>query len=198
MEFLSLIETATICLFYGFVATCAVMAILYLILSAFNVSVRGLRFYVCGVLLFIMLNIQLSLLIGAVQAKGAIDAIEIHLTQLMEKMLAPVSISATESQYLLDDAIDKNPLLGVFVDTCNFAECSSENIATVMADSLRGYLSDYIWHRVLWSLLLIVLACAIVVLFSKVNTGTAHTGRRTVSSRSNHHRTQNSHSHRRY
>lgn len=171
MEYIELFTISTSCLLYGFVATVIIMTVLYLVLHTINTSfAKGLPFYIAGAFLFILLNIQLSMLIGAVHAKGAIDAIEIHLTQLMEHELQPVEISATDSQYILDDIISKNPLIGVFVDTCNFAGHTTIDIAETMADTLRSYLTKYIWHRVLWSLLFIVVACGIAILFSKNQT----------------------------
>ena len=59
--FFSIVETAVSSIFYGVMATCAVMAILYLILKSVDRSiVKSLAFYLTGIVLAILLIIQCS------------------------------------------------------------------------------------------------------------------------------------------
>ena len=50
--------------------------------------VRTIPFFITGVVLAVLLTIQSSLLIGAVKAKGMVDAAEIYITQLTENVAA--------------------------------------------------------------------------------------------------------------
>ena len=168
MNFLSLLTTATSCVFYGIVATMVIMTILYFVLRLWDDGiVRSIHFYITGFILFILLTIQLSLLIGAIEARNLTGWVEISVTQMMEGKTG--IISATDSQAILDNLISRSPIIGIYVDTCNFAGNDTYTIATAIVDTLRSVLNKYIFHRVLWSVAFIVLACVIAALFAKGN-----------------------------
>ena len=83
--FFSLFSTAFSSVFYGIVVTVTVMALLYFALKSVSKGiVQTPIFFVTGIVLAVLLAIQSTLLIGALEAKDATDAAELYLNQLLE------------------------------------------------------------------------------------------------------------------
>lgn len=162
MIFFELFSTAFMSIFYGVVIASAFMALLYFLLKQLQKGiVESVPFYVTGVVLFFLLSIQLSMMMGAFEAKSYIDGMEITVSQMVEGVSGVVS--AQESQEILNEVLDENPLFGVFVDTCNFSGNDVTNLPQVMADSFRDVLNSFIWRRFWWSLCSVVVAVLIAI-----------------------------------
>lgn len=162
MMFFELFSTGFSCIFYGMVITAALMAILYFLLRQLNRGiVESIPFYITGVILFILLTIQLSLMCGAIEVKGYVDATEVYVTQLVEGLSGV--LTANESQQILDKVTEENPLLGVYFNICNFAGTEIQDLPSRMAEVFRDNLNTYIWHRVFWSLGITVVGVVIAI-----------------------------------
>lgn len=168
MIFFSLITTAISSVFYGFIVTLVIMAILYVVLKSLGKGiVQTIPFYVTGVVLAILLIIQTSLMIGAMQAKDAADSAEIYMEQLLEG--AEGIVSAQDSQAILDKVTEEFPIIGTYLGIANFSGHEISDLAESMHETMTEYLNSYIWHRVWWILGIIVVAVIIVCLFDKPN-----------------------------
>ena len=163
MTFFSLISTALSSIFYGIIVTAVIMAILYVILKALS---RGIVqtpvFFITGVVLAILLVIQTSLMIGAMQAKDAADSAEIYLSQLLEDSYG--TVDAQDSQRILDKITEEFPIIGTYLGLANFSGHDVSELAESMHETMISYLNSYIWHRVWWTLGLIITACVVVIL----------------------------------
>ena len=165
MTFFSLITTAFSCILYGIIATAVVMAILYAVLRSLS---RGIVqtpvFYITGVILAILLVVQFSMMIGAMQAKGAVDEAEAYLTQLVEEKQAIVS---TESGRQAIEAIKEQfPIIGNYIDSAGLSDLEISELPEAMHEEMAGYLKSFIWHRVWWIVGIIIAACIIVIYFA--------------------------------
>ncbi|MCQ2132011.1 MAG: hypothetical protein MJY90_01600 [Bacteroidaceae bacterium] len=164
------------------------MAILYFVLRLWDDGiVRSIPFYITGCILSVLLTVQFSLMIGAIETKNLADGVEISINQLMEGETG--IISANDSQAILNYLISRSPIIGIYVDTCDFTGNDTTTIATAMADTLRSVLNKYIFHRILWCVTFIVLACIIAALFAKGNVKQQkrHRGHNAPSRRQRHH-----------
>lgn len=168
MTFISLFNTAISSILNGIVVTAAIMAILYFVLKSLSRNmVRTPIFYIAGIVTALLLVVQISLMIGAIQAKGAADAAQIHLSQLLENRYG--TVGANESQQVMDSVTETFPIIGVFVNIADFSGQEYSNLAEAMHETIISYLNTYIWHRVLWTLFIIVVACLIVMMYDKRN-----------------------------
>ena len=172
MVFFSLITTAFSSIFYGIVVTAVIMAILYAVLKSLSKGiVLSVPFHVTGVVLAILLIVQCSLMIGAIQAKDAVDSAEIYLNQLLEDKYG--TISAQDSQKVMDAITENFPIIGNFIDIADFSGHDISELPEVMHESMESYLNSYIWHRVWWILGIVVMACVIVIIFAPARKSTA-------------------------
>lgn len=166
MTFISLITTAFSSVFYGVIVTAVVMAILYVLLKMLNDGiVQSIPFYVTGVVLAILLIIQCSLMIGAIQAKDATKSVEIYLSQMVEESSG--TVSAQDSQEIMDAITENFPIIGSFIDIADFSGHDISDLPEVMRNSMEEFLSTYIWHRVWWILGVSATACLIAICFRK-------------------------------
>lgn len=188
MNFFLLFADAFSCILYGAVATAVIMAILYFILKTLGEGiVRTPVFYITGIVLAVLLLIQTSLMIGAIQAKDTADSALIYMRQLLENSSGIVG--ANESQRVLDAVTEEFPIIGVYLGIADFSGHTVSDLAESIHETMVDYLNTYIWHRVWWILGMIVVACVIVVLFEKNNVSThTHVRRRVSSSEVVHHR----------
>lgn len=168
MTFFSLLTTGIFCIFYGFVTTTAVMAILYAILRSVSKSiVKSIPFYVTGVVLATLLIIQFSLLIGAMEARCEVESAKIYLSQMLENHTG--IIGKQDSQRILDAVNDNFPIISSYIGLADFSGHDISEVAEPLTDSMDSYLSAYIWHRVFWILGIIVVSIVIVMLFDRPN-----------------------------
>ena len=164
--FFSIVETAVSSIFYGVMATCAVMAILYLILKSVDRSiVKSLAFYLTGIVLAILLFIQFSLMSGAYQAKGAADSAINYLNQLSEEHDGALGINDIKQG--LDSVLEEYPILGTFVDITNYSEQELSDLTETIHKTLSDHINTYIWHRVLWIIGFVIVGCTITVLLNR-------------------------------
>lgn len=165
MVFFSLITTAFSSIFYGIIVTAVIMALLYVILKGLSKGiVQTPVFFVTGVVLAILLIVQTSLMIGAIQAKDAVDSAEIYLNQLLENSYG--TIGAQDSQRVLDAVTNEFPIIGSFFGVADFSGHDASDLAESMHETMIDNLNSYIWHRVWWILGIIAIACVIVIAFA--------------------------------
>lgn len=166
MTFFSLISTAFSSIFYGIVVTAIVMAILYAVLRSLSKGiVQTPVFFITGVVLAVLLVIQFSLMIGAMQAKDAADSAELYLNQLLENSYG--TISAQDSQRVLDAVTGEFPLISTYIGIVDLSGNDVHKLPSAMHETMIDFLNSYIWHRVWWILGIIVVAFVIVVCFEK-------------------------------
>lgn len=184
MIFFTLISTAFSSIFYGVIITVVIMAILYALLRAISKGiVQSIPFYITGVVMAILLIIQLSLMIGAIQAKSAADSAEIYTSQLLEN--ASGVVGAQDSQRVLETIREEFPIIGAYIGVADFSGTNVSDLAESMHNTIVDYLNTYIWHRVWWTLGILVVACVVVVMFGKPATemGTARRSNRSERQR---------------
>ena len=187
MIFFSLLTTAFSSVFYGIVVTAVIMALLYVILKAISRSiVQTPVFLITGVVLAVLLVIQCSLMIGAMQAKDAADSAEIYMSQMLENSYG--TVSAQDSQRVLDAVNNEFPLIGNYIGIVDFSGNDVADLPSAMHDKMIEFLNSYIWHRVWWILGISFVACIVVALFDKPNNRSAQRRRRASLYENEHHR----------
>ena len=166
MIFFSLISTAFSSIFYGLIATIAIIAIIYFALKAFNPGiVQTPVFYITGALLVILLLIQTSLMFGAMQAKDTADTAQQYISGLIENYQGIAN--AEESRQAIDAIADEFPIIGNFVDLTAFYGQEIADLPASIHATVTNYLNYYIWHRIWWMLGVIIVSCLTIILFSK-------------------------------
>lgn len=183
MIFFSLITTALSSVFYGIIATLVIMAVLYIALMLVSKTVvQTPAFYVVGAVMAVLLLIQTTLLIGAVEAQDAADE-AFELTNQVVDTSAGV-IDNENVQQMLDAVNEQYPILQNFVDLSEFSTDGVTNLADAMHLQVTDYLDSFIWHRVWWILGVIIVGCTVVIVLDKPGSaGGGRFARDTLASR---------------
>ena len=119
------------------------------------------------------------MLIGAFQAKDAVDSAKIYIEQLVEGYDGIVS--AQDSQRILESVNEQFPVIGSFIGIANFSGNDVSNLAESMHETMISFLNSYIWHRIWWIWGIIVVACLIVMMFDKRSPATGRPKRKASS-----------------
>lgn len=166
MTFFSLITTAFSSIFYGLLATAAVMAVLYLLLTAISNSIKEQpSFYFVGGGLALLLFVQLTLMIGAMQARDLVDDAALMVKQAVNGVYGHMDMSS--SQQVMDVITEHYPVIGSYFDIADFSGASVDELPECVEATLGEAFSAYIWRRVWWALGITVAAVAIVIFMDK-------------------------------
>ena len=151
------------------------MALIYVLLKSLSKGiVQTPVFFVTGVVLAILLTIQFSLMIGAIQAKDAVDSAEIYLNQLLENAYG--TVGAQDSQKILDAVTEEYPIIGSYIGVANFSGNDVTQLSEAMHETMISFLNSYIWHRVWWILGLISVGCLIAIIYDRGYRPNSHSG----------------------
>lgn len=116
-----------------------------------------------GVILFFFLSFQSILLCGAITIKSYSDDVEIYIDEIVRNVPRSEHFSIEDSQYILDCISEEWPLVGYYVNLADFHGHTSDTIAEAMVDELRSYMNWFIFRRICWSLLFVIVAAIIVI-----------------------------------
>jgi len=164
MIFFSLISSAFSSIFYGVIITVVIMAILYAVLKYINDGiVRSVPFFATGVVLAVLLIIQCSLMVGAIQAKGTVEAAQIYLRQMSEDYSG--TVGAQDSQEIFDQVTERFPLIGTFIGYTDFSGYKISELPEVIAGTVNDYFTSFIWHRILWIIGFVFIGCLVPMLY---------------------------------
>ena len=183
MIFFSLITTALSSVFYGIIATLVIMGVLYIALMLVcKTVVQTPAFYVVGAVMAVLLLIQTTLLIGAVEAQDAADDAFEFTSQVVDTSLGVVDNE--NIQQVLDSVNEQYPILQNFIDLSEFSTEGVTNLTDAMHQQVTDYLDSFIWHRVWWILGVIIVGCTVVIVLDKPGSaGGGRFARDTLASR---------------
>lgn len=125
--------------------------------------------FLIGGILFFFLAFQSILLCGAVTIKSYCDDVEQAINLMVSEVPEDVQLTQEDSQAILDEISREWPLVGYYVGMADFRGHTSANIAEAMADELNSFMNRFIWRRIGWSLLMIVIGAVIVIKTISIN-----------------------------
>jgi len=131
-----------------------------------------------GLVLTILLIFRLVPMCGAIALKWKCDDVKEWLdTEVVhpESYDTPRAISAEESEQLIEELIERYPIVDTFVGSGLFEGYDTSNISEAISDTLDSFLTPFVWKAVLWSLAYVIIAAAIVVYTMKVKRDMSYT-----------------------
>lgn len=129
--------------------------------------------YLIGAVLFLMLAVQCTLIVGSLKVIDTVDEYEALFTEIVDNLYDGCEeVSALASDDVVKEAIDRFPLLGHYIGGGNFEGYNARELPTVMAEELRSYMRGYIVRRLLWCLGFVVVAGILGILSLSKRTGT--------------------------
>lgn len=165
------------------VITIVTMILLYCLLLAIGKHfVKGIPFYVAGIMLFIMLIYQNILMVSAFQAGNLIDDFYVKAQSVIQ--VAQTGIGRVEDcQTSLDEIMSEFPLLLPFVDTANNDVADMQEWVESTTEGLHSSVRWFIFRRFIWAFVFILLSMTIAILFSKKSTNYCSDNRNRTNAR---------------
>ena len=151
-------------LFWGILLTLLGIFLLYFLIRSWFVhrTFTPLSFIVGGIL-FLFLAFQSVLLCGAITIKSYSEDVKRAIDVWVQDIPESVQFTQQDSQVILDNISEEWPLVGYFVNMADFSGPTSANIAEAMTDELCSYMNWFIFRRVAWSVLFVLLGTAGVI-----------------------------------
>lgn len=153
-------------LIIGVLVTLLLVGLMFFIVKGFfPQSTFSLLSIVVGIILTLFLGYRMVTMCGAISLKWMCDDFEVYVNSLIpdDVRQAAVPLSEGGANKFVSRAIDEFPILSQFVGSGTFIGTDTSNIAHVMAETLNGFLNQFIWKSLLWSLLYLIIASALVV-----------------------------------
>lgn len=138
-----------------------------------------------GIILFFFLSFHSILLCGAITIKSYCDDVEFYVNKLVQNIPSTQAISTEDSQVILDHISEEWPLVGYYVNMADFHGHTSDTIAEAMSDELRSYMNWFIFRRICWSLLFVVVGAVIVIKTISIRNDSNRNARRVGASSRN-------------
>lgn len=140
---------------------------------------------VVGIILFFFLSFQSILLCGAITIKSYCDDVEFYVNKLVQNIPSTQAFSTEDSLVILDHISEEWPLVGYYVNMADFQGHTSDTIAEAMSDELRSYMNWFIFRRICWSLLFVVVGAVIVIKTISIRNDSHRNARRVGASSGN-------------
>lgn len=137
---------------------------------------------VVGIILFFFLSFQSILLCGAITIKSYCDDVEFYVNELVQNIPSTQAFLTEDSQVILDHISEEWPLVGYYVGMADFHGHTSDTIAEAMSDELRSYMNWFIFRRICWSLLFVVVGAVIVIKTISIRNDSHRNARRVEAS----------------
>ena len=148
-----------------FIASLAIVGGIFCLVKASYPRISySILSYIVGVILWMFVFVQSILMYGALAAKSEID----YYTDIVQTQInkyyteTTVLLDNTGIQQLADEIKTYNPLIAQLVSEIELNSYDVEHIAETYTKEVRENLSWYIWKRIGWSSLFIVVGAIII------------------------------------
>lgn len=115
--------------------------------------------YLIGIVLFIFLAIQCTLISGSLKIIDTIDEYQSFFSNIVNDVYDGwEKVTETDADVVIQKAIDKYPLLSYYISGGEFSGYSARELPEAIADELRGTMWAYIGRRLLWCIGFVIAA----------------------------------------
>ena len=166
------------------ITICGIAAFFLLIKGWYKDRTFNLASAIVGVILFVLLCFQNILLCGAVHIKRMSTEFITSMTEYVQPWVQAGNdyMEASDvDDILFDELAEKYPIISCYLGGSEFTGFKASEIPQATVDELNSYFNWYIFRRVCWELLFVVVGAVIVI-----KTMERHYSRRRSDALANH------------
>ena len=120
--------------------------------------------YLIGLVLFILLSFQCTLIMGAIKIVNISDFYASEIQQLMRHYFHDnQEVTLQQSQQIIEGLVDAYPVLGHFFQSGEFTGYTAAELPEVMRAEMCSFLRWFIFRRLLWCLTFVILGAVGVI-----------------------------------
>ena len=119
---------------------------------------------VVGVLLFLLLAVQCTLIMGSLKVIEFSDYYEAQIERLVESRFSPTEyVSVRQSDDIVKEIIYEYPILQYYIGGGQFQGFQAHELPHAITTELRSFMRWYIFRRLMWCLGFAVVGAIIVI-----------------------------------
>lgn len=152
-------------LFWGVViALLSIGLFVFIITNWWKDAAFSVMSYVIGAVLFFLLSIQCTLIVGSLKIIDTTDEYEKYFTQIVGSMCKSwEQVSEAEVDEVFESALADYPLLRHYFGSATFIGYRAYELPAAMAAEMRSYMRAYIVRRLLWCLGFVLVASVLTI-----------------------------------
>lgn len=133
--------------------------------------------YLIGAVLFVLLAVQCTLIVGSLKVMDTVGEYEVMLTGIVDNLYEGYEeVPALASDDVIKQSIECFPLLGYYVGGGEFSGYTAKQLPAAIAEELRSFMCGYIVRRLLWCLAFVVIAGVLGIWSLSKHNGTTRLG----------------------
>ena len=152
-------------IFWGILITVVCMALFFFLIRGwYRNAVFTPISYVIGIILFLLLAFQCTMIVGAIKIIRISPYYEAQIQQMVNSHFpSDREVSKQESEQVIDWLVTEYPILQHYFDTGEFTGYTAQQLPTVMGAEIRSFLRFYILRRLLWCLGFVIVGAVLVI-----------------------------------
>lgn len=141
-------------LVWGVLIAVLCMALFILIVKGwFKDAMFSIWSYIIGIILFILLAFQCTMIVGSLKIIDTTDTYEAYFTEIVDNIYDGWEQVPTEqADIIIKKAIGEYPLLDYYIGGGDFSGFNAKQLPGAIAEELRSFMRAYITRRLLWCL----------------------------------------------
>ena len=147
-------------LVWGVLIAVLCMALFILIVKGwFKDAMFSIWSYIIGIILFILLAVQCTMIVGSLKIIDTTDTYEAYFTEIVDNIYDGWEQVPTEqADVIIKKAIGEYPLLDYYIGGGDFSGFNAKQLPGAIAKELRSFMRAYITRRLLWCLGFVLVA----------------------------------------
>ena len=147
-------------LVWGVLIAVLCMALFILIVKGwFKDAMFSIWSYIIGIILFILLAFQCTMIVGSLKIIDTTDTYEAYFTEIVDNIYDGWEQVPTEqADVIIKKAIGEYPLLDYYIGGGDFSGFNAKQLPGAIAKELRSFMRAYITRRLLWCLGFVLVA----------------------------------------
>ena len=172
-------------LVWGVLIAVLCMALFILIVKGwFKDAMFSIWSYIIGIILFILLAFQCTMIVGSLKIIDTTDTYEAYFTEIVDNIYDGWEQVPTEqADVIIKKAIGEYPLLDYYIGGGDFSGFNAKQLPGAIAEELRSFMRAYITRRLLWCLGFVLVAGVLGIITLDRQNNNCRTQRKTSKQR---------------
>ena len=165
MGFLDLLQFSLSSLFWGILITAVCLILFFILIRGWykNASFT-LVSYMIGVMLFFLLTIQCTLVMGAIKIINISDFYASEIQNVIQNHFYDnQEVTLQQSQQIIEGLVEAYPVLGHFFQSGEFIGYTAAELPEAMRTEMCYFLRWFIFRRLLWCLAFVIVGAIGVI-----------------------------------
>ena len=183
MGLLDLLRFSFSSLVWGILITVICLVLFFVLIRGWHKNATfTLISYLIGLVLFILLSFQCTLIMAAIKIVNISDFYASKIQQLMQHSFYDnQEVTLQQSQQIIEGLVDAYPVLGHFFQSGEFTGYTAVELPEAMRGEMCSFLRYFIFRRLLWCLAFVILG-AIGVIWTLNPANCGYNAKRTYTS----------------